>query len=267
MKKFASVLLCLCCLLSLPFCVSAAENRVRDDAGLLYESEIRSLNDQIHEIKDSYQFDIVIVTTTDLGGLSAKEYADSYYDYHSYGCGNDRTGVLLLVDMGSRQWYISTCGEAIYALDDYALDHLEKDLVYFLSSGEYYGAFECFVNSLPKYFESYRQGDYGNVYNPSYDYDPYYPENSTTGKNPLIAVGVGLLAAVITILIMRSSMNTAKRQREALDYQKEGSYHLHTQRDMFLYSRTSRTRKQQSSGSSSGHRSSGGSHGGRGGRF
>ena len=265
MKKRLSILLCLYFILALPFSVLAAENRVIDGAGLLFESEIRSLNDQIHQIKDTYEFDIIIVTTTDLGGLTAKEYADIFYDSYGYGYGDDRTGVLLLVDMGSRQWYISTCGEAIYVLDDYALDHLEEDLVYFLSSGAYYDAFECFVNSLPQYFDSYRQGYSGDMYIPPYE--TYYPEDSSSGKNPLIAVGVGLLAALITILVMRSTMNTAKKQREALNYQKEGSYHLHTQRDMFLYSRTSRTRKQQSSGSSSGHRSSGSSHGGRGGRF
>ena len=52
MKKWISLLLCLCLFASIPFYAVAAENRVVDEAGLLYESEIRSLNDQIHVIKD-----------------------------------------------------------------------------------------------------------------------------------------------------------------------------------------------------------------------
>ena len=272
MKKYISCLLCLCVLFALPFPASAAENRVIDDAGLLIDSEIRSLNDQIHEIKDTYQLDIVLVTTLDLGGLTAREYADNFYDERGYGYGEDASGVLLLVDMGSRQWYISTCGEAIYALTDYSLDVLGDELAYFLSNGYYYDGFENFVNSLPKYMLAYRQGETYDGYAAPDEYEDeivYYPD-SNSGNPPLIAVGIGLVVAIVTILIMRSSMNTAKPQKDAVNYQKEGSYHLHTHRDMFLYSRTSRTRKQQSSSGSgsSVHRSSGGrSHGGRGGRF
>lgn len=276
MKKWLSFLLCLSILVALPFTALAAENRIKDEAGLLLESEVRSLNDQIHAIKDEYAFDIVIITTMDLGGLSAQQYADDYYDDHGYGCGDDRTGVLLLVDMGSRQWYISTCGEAIFALTDDILDILGEDLVYFLSSGDYYGGFECFVNSLPKYITLYRQGEGYTILTPPpgqpsgyVEDDIYYSDNSNL-KNPWISIGIGFVAALITILIMRSTMNTAKPQRAAVDYVKNGSYHLNIQRDIFLYSRTSRTRKQQnnSSGGSSVHRSSGGvSHGGRGGRF
>ena len=276
MKKLISLLLCLVLLALLPFSVMAAENQVIDEAGLLFESEIRSLNDQIHTIKDEYAFDIAIVTTWDLDGLSAQAYADNFYDEHGYGCGDDRTGVLLLVDMGSRQWYISTCGEAIFVLDDTVLEVIGEDLVSSLSSGDYYGGFEFFVYSIPKYIGVYQQGDAYNTLTPPpgqpsgyVEEDVYYPDNSYI-KSPLIAIVIGFVASLITILIMLSTMNTAKAKHSAPDYVKQGSYHLNIQRDIFLYSRTSRTRKQQntSSGGSSVHRSSGGvSHGGRGGRF
>ena len=82
---------------------------------------------------------------------------------------------------------------------------------------------------------------------------------------------IGLIAAVITLLIMRSKMNTAKPQKNAANYLKAGSFHLRQRSDMFLYSRVSRRAKPKNNTSGSGssvHRSSGGvSHGGRGGRF
>ena len=273
MKKLISFLLCLCMLAALPFSVVAAENRVHDNAGLLSESEIRSLNDQIHAIKDEYEFDIAIVTTWDLDDLSSQAYADNFYDDHGYGCGDDRTGVLLLVDMGSRQWYISTCGEAIFALTDETLDILGEDLIYFLSSADYYDGFKFFVNSLPKYIALYRQGESYHTLTPPPGYPSGYAEDISDNshqKSPWIAIIIGFAAALITIIVMASTMNTAKAKHSAADYVKQGSYHLNTQRDIFLYSHTSRTRKQQntSSGGSSVHRSSGGvSHGGRGGRF
>ena len=275
MKRLISFAVLVCLLLVLPCPAYAAENRVIDEAGLLSSDEVIHLNDQIHGIKTEYELDIVILTVNDLEGKSAQTYADDYYDEKGYGCGENATGVLLLIAMDTREWYISTCGDAIYALTDYSLEVLGDELVYFLSSGDYYGAFENFVNSLPKYMLAYQQGDPYDGYAAPDEYvseygeeTVYYP-NSGAAKNPLIAIGVGFVVAVIAILIMRSGMNTAKAKHSAADYLKDGSYRLHTQRDMYLYSHTSRTRRQQNnSGGSSVHRSSGGSsHGGRGGRF
>ncbi len=86
----------------------------------------------------------------------------------------------------------------------------------------------------------------------------------------------GLIVAAIVIWIMSRGMSTAKAQRNAQSYLATGSYDLHTKRDIFLYSRTTKTRKAESSsstgarggGGSSTHRSSSGrSHGGRSGKF
>lgn len=276
MKRLICLLITLCVLTSLPCPVFAAENYVVDNADLLTSDEESHLTDQILSVREEYELDIVIVTVSDLGGKSVQTYADDYYDENGYGYGTDYTGVLLLIAMDTREWYISTCGEAIYALTDYSLDVLGQELVYFLSDGAYYMAFENFVNSIPKYMLAYQQGAPMDGYVQPDDYEPEYGdeivyyEDSNAAKNPLIAVVIGLVVAIVVILIMRSNMNTAKPQHSAADYLKKNSYHLNTQRDMFLYSRTSKTRRQQntSGGGSSVHRSSGGrSHGGRGGRF
>ena len=83
----------------------------------------------------------------------------------------------------------------------------------------------------------------------------------------LVALAIGAAAGGITILVMRSQMNTAKAQHNAGNYLVNGSYQLKRHHDIFLYSRVTRTRKAENNGSST-HRSSGGvSHGGRSGRF
>ena len=72
---------------------------------------------------------------------------------------------------------------------------------------------------------------------------------------------------------MRACMNTKRPQRSAGSYLNDSSYHLRTNRDLFLYSNVTKTRIQQESSSSGGggssvHTSSSGStHGGGGGKF
>lgn len=278
-KRILSLLLCLLLIAALPNTVLAAEPAwVVDNADLISANEESALIEQILDIRDTYKMDVAIVTVWDLDGKSVQTYADDYYDDHGYGYGEDYTGVLLLIAMDTREWYISTCGEAIYALTDYSLDVLGDELVHFLSLGEYYMAFENFVNSLPKYMIAYKEGvPYDGYVQP----DDYYPEyrdeivyyESEFEPNHFVSLLIGAVVALIVILIMRSRMNSAKPQKHAVEYIKDGSYHLHTCRDMFLYSRVSKTPKPQNNGGSRGggssvHRSSGGrSHGGRGGRF
>ena len=77
------------------------------------------------------------------------------------------------------------------------------------------------------------------------------------------------------LLILRRQMRTARPQRYAGDYAVPGSFQLTLQRDIYLYSRTTRVKRQTTQngdsfhgGGSSTHRSSSGSsHGGSHGKF
>lgn len=219
-----------------------------DMADLLTSREENDLEDLAREIRDSHQMDVVIVTVDSLEGKSAQDYADDYYDDHGYGVGSQYSGVLLLIDMGSRQWHISTCGDAIKAISDRDVDALFEAMSDDLSDGEYYQAFKQYLNALDDHLEK---------------------ESGGPGiMAVVIALLVGLAAGGIGLLILRSGMNTRRKQSSAGDYLKRDSYHLRVHRDMFLYSRVSkRPRPKDNSGSSVHRSSSGRSHGGGGGRF
>ena len=89
--------------------VLAVENRVFDDAKLFSADEITQLNDKIAALTSELSQDFVVVTTNDAQGSTAQEYADDYYDEHGFGIGENKTGVLFLIDMDNRKVYISTC--------------------------------------------------------------------------------------------------------------------------------------------------------------
>ena len=149
--KRLTVLLAVLLIVFLPVTYAAEPDRVMDMAGLLTSSEEEELRGQIADIAREYQFDAVIVTADSLNGKTAEEYADDYFDYNGYGYGEDYDGVLLLISMEYRDWAISTCGRGQEVFTDYGLDRIRDAIVPYLSQGQYYSAFERFLDMTQDY--------------------------------------------------------------------------------------------------------------------
>ena len=122
-KRTISIILCLMLLSVLVLNVSAESNlpMVTDSAGLLSGEERIELEEKAQDLRAEYDMDVVILTVDSLGGKSAQDYADDYYDDNGYGYGENYSGILFLLAMEEREWYISTCGDAIYAVTDYGV--------------------------------------------------------------------------------------------------------------------------------------------------
>lgn len=248
---------------------------VIDNADLLTDSEESALEQKAAYLQQQYNTDIVILTVDSLNGKSAQNYADDYFDDHHYGeCGS---GILFLLAMSEREWYISTYGDMIYAVTDYGVQDLGENAVWYFGEGYYYDGFDGYLDNLTRYLQAYQNGSpiTGNA---DYSGDYYHGDRETTvyydssSPNILISLLIGILVAAVVILIMRSSMNTMRKQSHASSYLQSGSFHLKTRHDLFLYSNVTKTRKPQNTGSGGGgssvhHSSSGRSHGGGGGRF
>lgn len=284
-RRFISLLLICILMISLSVNAYASEPdapKIVDNAGLLTSEEMADLSQKAYDLTYELEIDIIIVTTWGLDGKTSQEYADDFYDINGYGYGEDYSGILLLLAMETREWYMSTCGEAIYIFTDYGLERLGDEIVPWLSSGEYYYAFDVWMDALPEYVDAYRRESPVDGYAPPDEYYPqsgeeivYYGDHAQLGafERFLIALVIGAVSALIAVLVMRSKMNTAKFRSGASDYIKNGSYHLHHRSDMFLYSRVTKTPRPKNTntggrGGSSVHMGGGGrSHGGRGGRF
>lgn len=278
-RKLLCLILSALMLLSVTLAVSAEETlwRVVDNADLLSNVEESAHEETIRLLRERYNMDVVLLTVDSLEGMRPQDYADNYYDENGYGLGEDRSGLLLLISMEERDWYISTCGNAIYALTDYGIQRLGEELV----SGfgiSYDAGFRMFLNALPEYFEAYESGqpidgyaDYsGDYYHGDQEDVVYYEEEFTPSVG--LSFVLGLIVAGISLMIMRRGMNTKRSKRTASDYMQENSFRMRQQLDLFLYSKLNKERRQQQSSSSGGgssvHRSSGGrNHGGGGGKF
>ncbi len=254
---------------ALPLFAADGGTRLIDAADLLSQSSERDLINKLDEISERQQVDIVVVTIESLEGESAMVYADDFYDYNGFGFGTGRDGILFLISMEERDWYISTTGYGITAFTDAGLEYMSEAFMGDLSEGNYAEAFTTFAELCDDFITQARTGTPYDVDNlPKEPFDPVW--------TLVISLGVGFIISLIVTGGMRSSLKTVRSQLVADDYVKKNSMQLTKNRDLFLYRNVERQRKPEESGSdksestggSSTHTSSSGTkHGGGGGKF
>lgn len=130
---------------------SVSVSPVADNGDLLTDEEEALLLDKLNGIRELRQFDVVVVTASDVDGKDSMEYADDYYDDYGFGYGPDRDGALLLINMEDREWWISTCGFGITALTDDDIDAIGEEMSQDLSDGDFYDAFVTFADECDRY--------------------------------------------------------------------------------------------------------------------
>ena len=242
---------------------------VVDEAGLLDSQEETALLTKLNEISQRQKMDVVVLTVSSIYGSTPQEYADNYFDYNGYGQGSDHDGVLLLINMGQRDWYISTTGYGIYAITDAGLNYISDKFLNHLSSGDYALAFNTYADLVDQFVTQAKTDT------------PY--DSDSLPKDPLSLMWLpvsGLLALVVAWLvtaILKGQLTSVQSRSDAREYMKDGSFKLTNSQDLFLYRNVSKVPRPKPTSSSSGFRGGGGSsshrsfsgrsHGGGGGKF
>ena len=264
-RKVISVILFMLMLAVLPVTCFAQISLVQDQAGLMSADQQAMLDQKAYELSEAYRMDIVIVTTNSNDGKDVQSYADDFFDENGYGADKDDSGILLLVSMDTREWAFSTSGNGIYAFTDYSLEVLSEELIPYLSSGEYYEGFSHYLSCLPTYLDAFQDGKpvdgYASDYDPSSTEDVVYYEEPLTWSDAIIFSSIiGLVVAGISVAVMVFSMNTKRRQSGAGDYLVDNSFQLQTNRDYFLFSNVTKTKRVEENNSNGGSHGGGGSH-------
>ena len=252
----------------LPVTCFAQMSLVQDQAGLMSADQQAMLDQKAHELSEAYQMDIVIVTTNSNDGKDVQSYADDFFDENGYGADKDGSGILLLVSMEDRDWYISTTGYGITAFTDEGLDYIADAFLSDLSDGEYLEAFKTYAELCDTFISQAKNGD-------PYDFENMPKEPFSIGINLAISFGVGIVLALIITGVMAGQLKSVRMQQAADKYVKKDSMKVTQSSDLFLYKHTDRRAKPKESSSSGSHHSgssthrssSGRSHGGRGGKF
>ncbi|MBQ3527207.1 MAG: TPM domain-containing protein [Clostridia bacterium] len=251
-NKILAVLLALLLCISLAVCVSSQDvpPRLSDGADILTEKDELEILSELDRISTELSADVVVVTVTTTEDKSPMEFADDYFDYNGYGQGSDHSGVLLLIDMGGREMWISTTGLCIEAITDLDIENIFDMMEYDIDNENYAGA----ILTYAEYCEFYIDGAVNG-----------YPTNYFFIAG--VAIVVGLVIALIATGVMKGQLKSVRSRSEAGDYLKKGSLNLTRSSDMYLYRTVTREKLPEKSSSSSHTSSSGRSHGGGGRSF
>jgi len=247
--------------------VFASPSRVVDNADILSENERILVLAELDNISEKYNCDVVIVTVNSTNGKTLEAFADDYFDYNGYGLGDQKSGILMLIDMDSRTIWFSTQGYAIYAFTDYGIYLLEDTVIDSLIEGYYQGCMK-FAEEAERYLNLAKNGS-------PIDIAPEpEPQQQEYTPNAFVSLGLGGIISLISSLVAKGKNKSVSKKTTAKDYKRAGSFHVTEANQWFLYSNVSRTRIERhedhggghSSGGSSTHISSSGhTHGGGGG--
>jgi uncharacterized protein len=230
-----------------------AQNRVADNAKILSAGEIEELKILTAQIASKYNFELVIVTETDIGGASPMDYADDFFDYKGF---IDRDGCLFLQVTGTRDYWFSTSGKGEKILNSSAYKKLKSDVVKFLKEDNPIGAYRAFINDWEEFLVLEADGK-------SYNFLRAYGIQLFIG-----GWVVSLLIALFAVYLMKVKMDNVRPKTEADSFIVPGSLVFTKKNDTFLYCTITKTERQSESSSSGSHTgSSGRSHGGGGGKY
>lgn len=242
------------------------EQKVMDLAEILTQEEEADLQEQLYRISETYQCDVAAVTTDSCEGKSPQDYTDDFYEEAGYGYGASEDGIILMISMGERQFHLATRGLDIRIFTDYGLEVIDHQITGDLSDGAYAHAFETYGDLAETFIKEYQTTGM------AFDTNHTYKEKMGIGVRAAIAAAVGIVLAALVVSCLYAQLRTVRTKNRAHEYVRSGSFRVTRERDVYLYSNVSKTRKPEDNGgggggSSTHTTSSGKSAGGRTGSF
>lgn len=236
-RNLISVIICLVLCLSMAtsvFATQTGDNFVYDDGDFLTDPQEAALTDKLQTVSKAYNAQIVVATIDALDGKDIDEFVEYLYGYMGFGYGESHDGVLLLVCRDPREFRILSNGFAAAAIEMSQIEAITSDITPYLSDGDYAGAFDKFADLCDYYINGYFNG---------FPFD--------VGMSLLIAVGIGLLAGLITASMLKGQLKSVRKESRANVYVKNGSMQITTRNDLFLYRDLTRTEKRDDDDNSS----------------
>lgn len=194
MKKIFSMILTVCVLLAMSLSIRASEVLpLFDEPDLMTDAQEASLAAKLERISEQYQMEVVVAAFETIDGASPMDYADDFYDYNGYGYGENRDGLILIVVMDSRDWWISTRGSAITAFTDAGIEYIGDQIVPYMSADDFAGVFNAFADPCSMFMAQAATGD------------PYDVQNlPQPPKEPFHFVMAGVIAIAVGLSSVRS---------------------------------------------------------------
>lgn len=96
-KLLSFILALLLCVSLIPAALADSDKSiVYDQEGLFDEFDTEIISGKLAELNRIYGVDVAVVTASSLGGKTAEEYADDFYDENEIGQGENKDGYCFL---------------------------------------------------------------------------------------------------------------------------------------------------------------------------
>lgn len=245
MKKFFALLavVVLCTAGALP--CFAATPLVRDEMGIFDADTYAQLEQEAENASEGHDCDVYFLVVDDIGDVNQRDYAKDYYVGNHLGSGEEESGILFLLAVGSRKYVTITYGNGVTIFTDYRIGQMEDAIVPKLSEENWTEAAQTYLELADQTLDFYAEN--GEPIDVDNDAEPLGAE----GLIFVIGIPVAIAAAVCGVFYHQ--MKTAKQKTEANDYMP--GLKLRVKKD--TYTHTTQTRvydppKQESSSSSGG---------------
>jgi len=231
MKRKLSIFILLALLLTVLVLPAQATELgyVTDAAGLLTDAEWTKLEAMCGSISEQYNCGVYIITVEDFADYGDGDvYEVTYGIYHGYelGMGADRSGLLLLLSMDTREFALFVYGDkAEYAFDAYGQEMLEGEFLPYFKDNDWYGGFEAYVKTCGAYLSAAAEGE---------------PVRKGHGMTVLICILGSFLVSLIVVTILKAGMKNVEKAQQADQYL-TGELKLDQKHDQFI--KTTRTRR------------------------
>lgn len=257
-KRLAAALFAMSIVACSAFTASAeATDKLIDDADLYSASEEAVIEANLEEASKRTGWDFIIYTNyNNVESYDMQDYCDEYYINHGYGKNTDDRGIFLVIDMSSREMYVTTKGDTMYYFSDSRVDNILDDVQFALMDAEYMEAAEYFVEDAVGYYNQGKpsSGSFSNVEYVEKNENPlWYVIRSYGIVILLVSMGIAALSA---IGVKKKYQNNGREN--TYDLASNSKVRLVEKEDTFLTRNVSVTTVSSSS-SSSGRRSGGGS--------
>ena len=242
MKRKFAVSLLLVLLLSLLLPVSALASSsgnlsyVTDSAGILSESQRQELESMAAGISEKYQCGVYIVTTqdyTEFGRGSISSCAEEIFDRYLHGFGETGDGILFLLSMAERDFYIDVHGSfGNYAFPYRVNDTLDNSFLSYFRNNNWYSGFKSYLITVEQLLIPAEEGY--PAYLESLQESQAEQEQMIKGAKGVGSVLAGILTAAGVCGGMKSKMKTAREKNDADEYMTPASPHMRIVQDNFV---------------------------------
>ena len=210
---------------------------------LLSDDEEASINAKLEEMSDRLDADVVIWVTYFFDNLDEESFIDACRKHISNNFGYKSNGyVIMMIDIEEEETYLYIYSEgkvASKAFSDEDLDDLGDDVMSLMESDKYFEAMNKYADSCDEAITESQKVKYFSV------------------TRLIIAAVIGLIIGASVTGSNKAKLKTVRSKTEANYYVREGSMTVTDSRDIYLYSKVTRTEKPRNDGSSG---SSGSSH-------